>query len=248
MTAGASARLRLLLDLSRRLATFNELDDVLRHATSGLREMFDADGAAVLVHDESTNELCFPVASQREGTKIPAAKLAELRFPADQGVAGWVLKHGEAIVVTDVANDPRFYRGIDQATGATTQMLLAAPMRTEGPSIGVVEVMNPRAGSTGADDLEFLDAVASDIAVAYAKADLLDRMREEAATLRRLTRLVGVALIVAGVLLAGFAVFAGFARALPLGAVLTNPGTIAGLVAVAGGVGVLSVVRGAVRR
>jgi hypothetical protein len=30
---GSPERLRLLYDLSRRLATFNELDDVLRHAT-----------------------------------------------------------------------------------------------------------------------------------------------------------------------------------------------------------------------
>src|SRR6185436_16196973 len=142
---------------------------------------------------------------QREGSRVAAARLAELRFPADQGVAGWVLSHGEAVVVPDVGNDPRFYRGIDKATGGTTQTLMAAPLRTEGPSIGVVEVMNPRAGSAGAEDLEFLDAVASDIAVAYAKAELHDRMREEAVTLRRLTRLVGMVLLGAGVFVAGFA-------------------------------------------
>jgi GAF domain-containing protein len=182
--------LRLLYDLSRRLATFNELDDILRHATGGLRELFDAEGSAVLIFEPRTHELRFPIASQREGSEATPAELAEVRFPADQGVAGWVLKHGKAVAVDDCANDPRFYRGVDHATGATTRTLFAAPMRTDGPSIGVIEVMNPGPGHSGPDDVEFLDAVASDIAVAYAKAELHDRLREEAATLRRLAQLV----------------------------------------------------------
>jgi GAF domain-containing protein len=248
MTAGTPERLRLLYDLSRRLATFDRLDDVLRHATSGLRRLFDAEGAAVLIHDPARGELCFPIASQREGSEAEERELADVRFPADQGIAGWVLANGQAVIVPDVANDPRFYRGVDKATGATTQMLLAAPLRTEGPCIGVVEIMNPAAGHIGNEDLEFLDAVASDIAVAYAKAELHDRMREEAATLRRLTRLVGIALIVLGLLLAGWAVFAALARALPLGSVLASPAVLAGAVAVAAGVVVLRVVRGAVPR
>ena len=63
-------------------------------------------------------------------------------------------------------------------------------------------------------------------------------------TLRRLTRLVGMVLLGAGVFVAGFAVFAGLARALPLGMVLANPGFVAGLLAAAAGIGVLGVVRG----
>jgi transcriptional regulator with GAF, ATPase, and Fis domain len=54
MTADTSDRLRLLYDLSRRLATFNDLDDVLRQATGALRELFDADGSAVLILDDDT--------------------------------------------------------------------------------------------------------------------------------------------------------------------------------------------------
>lgn len=243
MTAGTSERLRLLYDLSRRLATFSELDDVLRHATSGLRRLFDAEGAAVLIHDPSSGELRFPIASQREGSEAEERELAEIRFPADQGIAGWVLAKGEAVAVPDVANDPRFYRGVDKATGATTQTLLAAPLRTEGPSIGVVEVMNPAAGQIAGEDLEFLDAVASDIAVAYAKAELHARMREEAATLRRLTRVVGVSLVVAGVLVTGWTVFATLARALPLTSALTSPALVAGVLAVAGGVAVVTAAR-----
>jgi GAF domain-containing protein len=243
MTDDTSYRLRLLYDLSRRLATFNDLDDVLRQATGALRELFDADGSAVLILDGDRRELRFPVASQREGGRAKAGQLAELRFPADQGIAGWVLQHGEALVVEDVANDPRFYRGIDKATGATTRALLAAPLRTEGASIGVIEVMNPAPEHVGSADIEFLDAVASDIAVAYAKAELHDRLREEAATLRFLTRLVGAVLLAAGIAVAGAAVLAVLARAMPFGTVLTKPAFLVGLCAAVAGVAVLRLAR-----
>jgi hypothetical protein len=108
-------------------------------------------------------------------------------------------QHGEAVAVGHVANDKRFYRGVDEVTLATTRTLLAAPMRTEGPSIGV-EVMNPAPGRSGREDVEFLDVVASDIVVAYAKAELHDRLRAAAGTLRRLARVAGMVLTVAGVL------------------------------------------------
>jgi sigma-B regulation protein RsbU (phosphoserine phosphatase) len=243
MTTEAPERLRLLYDLSRRLATFNELDDVLRHATSGLRTLFDAEGSAVLLLDPETRELRFPVASQREGCEATAAALAEVRFPAGKGLAGWVLEHGEAVAVDDVATDPRFYRGVDETTGATTRTLLAAPMRTEGPSIGVVEVINPAPGRAGHEDVEFLDAVANDIAVAYAKAELHDRLRQEAATLRSLARLAGMVLTAAGVLMVGGASFAVLARALPVGAMLVRPGLWAGVVCVVAGMAVLGSAR-----
>lgn len=242
MTVGASERLRLLYDLSRRLATFDDLDAVLRHATIELRTMFGAEGSAVLIVDPKTHELRFPVSSMREGSEATTAELAEVRFPAGQGLAGWVLQHGEALAVDDVAADPRHYRGVDEHTGATTRSLLVAPMRTEGPSIGVVEVMNPAAGRTGPEDVEFLDAIASDIAVAYAKAALHERLRQEAATLRSLVRLIGLVLLVLGVVVAGGTAFAVAARALPISRVVVQPQFLAGLVGVIAGVLVLRAV------
>ena len=59
-----SDRLQVLYDLSRRLATFDDLDALLRDATQAVREVFDAEGTAILLLDASRNELRFPVASQ----------------------------------------------------------------------------------------------------------------------------------------------------------------------------------------
>src|SRR5262249_39214800 len=106
-------------------------------------------------------------------------------------------------------------------------------------SIGVVEVMNPAPGRSGPEDVEFLDAVASDIAVAYAKAELHDRLRAEARTLRSLARVAGMVLIAAGVLMVGAACFASLARARPIGAMLARRGLWAGVISIVAGVAVL---------
>ena len=56
------------------------------------------------------------MSSQSETLRTAEERLAEIRFPADRGVAGWVLSHNEALRIDDVSKDPRFYQGVDQAT------------------------------------------------------------------------------------------------------------------------------------
>jgi hypothetical protein len=52
----------------------------------------DRAGAVVYrLLDEKRREFCFPVASQSAGAAPSASTLSEVRFPADQGIAGAVL-------------------------------------------------------------------------------------------------------------------------------------------------------------
>src|SRR5437867_13148830 len=100
-----SARLQLLNDVNRRLATFTALDELLRYATRRGRELLDAEGCAVLLLDGARHEFHFPVASQSEARAASEARLADVRFPANQGIAGWVLAHDEAVLVADAGSD-----------------------------------------------------------------------------------------------------------------------------------------------
>ena len=63
----ATERLQVLYELSRRLGTFDDLDALLRDATRAVREVFAAEGTAILLLDASGTELRFPIASQSEG-------------------------------------------------------------------------------------------------------------------------------------------------------------------------------------
>ena len=237
-------RLHLLYEINRRLATFTDLDDLVRYATQRARELFDAEGCALLLLDSHRREFHFPISSQSEARAGSQERLAEISFPADRGIAGWVVSHGEAVLVQDAANDPRFYGGVDRQTGLVTRTVLCAPLRTRDGNIGVIEVINPGAGSPTQDDLEFLEALANDVAVAQEKALLHDQLRGEAVGLRQVLTLAGGILFVLGFLFGIGAAIGHLARALPMVELLSRPALWIGVVAAAGGALLVGVARG----
>jgi GAF domain-containing protein len=237
--SSVAARLELLCELNRRLATFGSLDELLTYATSQARTLFDAEGCALLLVDDDAREFRFPVSSQRATSTT--ARLAEIRFPVDRGVAGWVLANGEAVAIGDAQNDPRFYEGVDRDTGTTTRSMLAAPLRTSEGTIGVIEVINPAGVSDG--DLAFLEALGSDIAVAHQRAAYTSALRDEATGLRRLARFGAMALVALGVVVAFAVAFARAARAMPMRDVVTEPGLVIGMLMAAVGLVLLTAVR-----
>jgi GAF domain-containing protein len=228
-------RLHLLHDFTRQLTTATDLDSLLREATRCAREVFASEGCALLLLDESSSEFTFPISSQRESGPVSAEQLAEIRFPLDQGIAGWVLANDEPAMVADVANDPRFYASVDQLTNMTTRSVLCAPLRTRTGNVGVIEVVNPSAQTLAPADLEFLETLASDIAMAYEKALLYEQLRGEVLNLRRLCSVSGLGLALAGTVIVGVAALNHLARALPASELLLRPGVLAGLATVAVG-------------
>jgi GAF domain-containing protein len=200
--SAAATELRLLAEVSRSLATFRKLDDVVHFATRRTRELFDAEGCAVLLLDATRHEFYFPISSQREASVSSATVLRDLRFPADRGVAGWVLAHDESALVHDTANDPRFYDAIDHRTSIHTRALMCAPLRTRTGNIGVLEVVNPSADRLDPDALVFLDALATVVGVAYEKAALYGEIERELLDLRRFSGIAGLVLSLLGALLA----------------------------------------------
>ena len=243
MTTNTSSQLHLLADVSRSLATFTDLDELVQFATQRTRELFEAEGCALLLLDASRREFCFPVASQRQAG-ASAATLAEIRFPADRGIAGWVLSHDEGALVPDTASDPRFYDAVDRQTTMRTRALLCAPLRTRRGNIGVLEVVNPGAAHLEAADLEFLDILASEIGVAYEKAALYRELEHEVLNLRGFCRTAGVTLSVIGVLFAAAATLYHRARVLPWDELPTRRGMLVGALCLVIGVTLIGVGRG----
>lgn len=226
-------RLRLVYELNRGLTTFTDLRSLLTFATERGRLLFRAEGCAILMLDAARNEFFFPVASDAD--VLSEARLAEIRFPADRGVAGWVLQHDKAELVADTSADPRFFSGIDAQTHMTTRSLLCAPLRTRSGNIGVIEVVNPAPEFLTEADLEFLETVAGDVAVACEKAQLYERLRGEVIGLRQVCRVAGTVAVVGGAVVAVFAAFAHTARALPMLELLTRPSFVFGVMASLGG-------------
>ena len=239
----SSEQLEVLYDLTRKLATFTELDEVVQYATERTRELFQAEGCALLLLDQERREFFFPVASQRDSSPAAQEQLAQIRFPADQGIAGWVLTNDEAAAVEDAANDPRFYAGVDIETKMQTGALLCAPLRAGSESIGVIEVVNPAADSLAKDRLRFLETIGNEIAVAYEKTALYEQLRGEIISLRSLSKQAGATIAGLGGILAVLTAFVHRARVLPWPDLFVREGFWIGLVLVLCGVGLTVMAR-----
>jgi len=174
---------QLLYELGSAFAAQLDLDDLLPTIMERCRAALDAEGAAILLLDQTTNELYFPYVAE-EDPEV-AKRLLAIRFPADEGIAGAALATGTGLRVSDAAKDGRFYNKVDTKTGVTTRNLLAAPLSARRGTIGVIEVINRRGGRDfDDDDLALLEALAGSIAVAIENARLFAEIREKEERLR----------------------------------------------------------------
>lgn len=94
------------------------------------------DGSLALL-DEDTNELVFVIVAGKL-----AASLTNHRIPADEGIAGWVVKHRKPTLVRDVKRDIRFSNRVDTDFMFNTQSIIAAPLMGDGKVYGMIEALN----------------------------------------------------------------------------------------------------------
>jgi histidine kinase len=182
-TVGNTDRARLLHELACAFAARMNLAELVPFVVAQCRTVLHAEGAAVLLLDRQRQELFFPYVENAD--PAVAARLRELRFPADRGIAGEVLRTARALRVDNVATDPRFYTGVDRESGLTTRNLLSAPLvAREGP-IGVIQVLNQIGPGFTDDDLTFLETLAGSIAVAVENARLYGRVKRSAEELEQ---------------------------------------------------------------
>ena len=117
----------------------NEQRTLLQSVVLAARAIFDAAASSIFLLDRMTNELVFEaVAGEGEGVLVGS------RFSASKGIAGWVLKSTQPIIVDRVADDPRWARDIAEATNYVPATLMATPVVCDEEPIGVLEVLDSR--------------------------------------------------------------------------------------------------------
>ena len=102
--------------------------------------------------------LCPPGSSEievRAHVGVPLDTLKSRRFQRGQGLIGWVAERGEAALVDDVANDPRYHQ-----SDLRTRSELCVPLRVGDRVIGAVDLQSPRVGAFSNNDERLLLTVA----------------------------------------------------------------------------------------
>jgi GAF domain-containing protein len=134
------------------------------------RAIFGAKASSILLLDEDSEELVFE-AVVGEGEE----SLLGMRFPADHGIAGWVLATRTPLVIEDVRQDPRFASDVAEGTGYVPSGLMAAPLLHEDAVVGVLEVLDrPEQSHFSLQEMDLLGLFANQAAIAV---DLLQKAR-----------------------------------------------------------------------
>jgi Nif-specific regulatory protein len=175
-------KLPLLVRLTRAFSALLELEELVPCILAKIKEVIQVESCAILLLDEEKKELYFPMIS--DVSAEIEERLKNIRFPADQGISGWVLQRGIPVLIPDVTRDKRFLPDVDRLTGVRTRDLLCAPLLTRHGAMGVIGLRNKRVGTFTEEDLAFLDALAGPIAVAMENACLYQHARQSEARLK----------------------------------------------------------------
>jgi adenylate cyclase len=162
--------LELLLEVSRRMAAYEQLDDVLHALVEMTTAALDAERGTLFLNDPSTNELYSRVAQGNIKR--------EIRLLNSTGIAGHVFTTGEPLLILDPYSDPRFNSSIDEQTGFVTRNIVCVPIRTvKGEIIGVAQSLNKRKGDFTTEDLDTLAAMTTQGTMALQGAVFIERMK-----------------------------------------------------------------------
>ncbi|HAS53967.1 MAG: hypothetical protein A2X56_00525 [Nitrospirae bacterium GWC2_57_13] len=169
-------RLSTLIEVNGIISSSLNLDQILENVMTISEKVMNADASSLMLIDEKTNELVYQVALGAVGARLKQ----EFRLKLGQGIAGTVAQEGTPLLIEDVYQHPKFYRGHDEATGYRTKSMIAVPLKVGERITGVAQVINRLDEKPfDADDLELFVALCSTAAIAIENAKMHRSLMEK---------------------------------------------------------------------
>ncbi len=168
-----SPELTIFHDVAKALTSSLNLDSILQTIMEKMAEYFRPDTWSLLMVDEQKNELYFAIA-----VGAAAEALSEARLKVGEGIAGWVAKHGEALIVPDVQHDPRFSSRVDEMTQWQTRSIICMPLRSKHRVLGVIQLVNANVQGLSEQELFFLQSLCDFAAISIENAKAVEKIQE----------------------------------------------------------------------
>ncbi len=160
-----------LLELSRALSSILDPQLLLKKIGDFAVILTEAAAGYIMLFDQNKKALRFTISSGEKAALVKPLTVMN-------GIAWWVVEHGEVARVNDVSKDERFTGAIDRITGFETKSILCTPMILESNAIGTIEAVNKKGGDGFTDDDErLLSILANQAAVAIKNTNLATEQR-----------------------------------------------------------------------
>ena len=173
--------LRILTELSSSL----DLEQVLNRTLTLVQEIVAAGQISVLIIRPGEQKL-HRLASVGYATSA-ALGGSPTPFATDEGLAGWVITHQEAVLIDDLLADPRWIIFTDTPE-PLHRSAIAVPLILGSESLGALMLYHKQEGYFSGYHLDLVQAAANQIAVAINNAELYRLIREQAKDLGVMVR------------------------------------------------------------
>jgi sigma-B regulation protein RsbU (phosphoserine phosphatase) len=173
-----TSKLRLLLDITKKISRSLNLEEVLNMVMDTLGSLIPYDAAGIYIVQPTKKGSgaeggqCILKTEVVRGYAIE--ELRSLRLKVGEGMIGHVAQTGEPIISPDVRADPRYLNARPE-----TRSEMVAPIIANDEVIGVFDLESDQLDAYTEDDLQLLMLLASQVAIIIEKVMLHEQLIEK---------------------------------------------------------------------
>ncbi len=153
-----------------------DLDQVLALVLEETCRTLEVTASSVWLHDPETDEVIC-----RQATGPLSDGVRGWRLAPGQGIAGWVARHNQHVIVPDAPTDERYCGEVANKMGMELRSILSVPLAIKGNAMGALQVVDTAAGRFDAEDLALLEPMAAAAAIAIDNARLYEQAQQQIA-------------------------------------------------------------------
>ena len=177
-SADTIRKLKLVIEINSYITKSLEGEEVQKRILQQVKRLLHCGSSSVLLVDKETNRLKFAYLSKDEEGK----QLMDMNLKMGEGIAGTVWSNGNPMIINDAQDDPRFSDKVDKKSNTQTSSVIAVPLTYKGEIIGVIEAINKAEGNFNTFDLEMLQYISTQSAIAIKNAELYDMANRDGMT------------------------------------------------------------------
>lgn len=169
-----TSELTLLHQISQMFSSSLELDQVLKTILDQMKQLLDVTATSFWLLVPETGELVCQHANGPQNEVVIGWRLSP-----GQGITGHAAQTGHVMLVGNMEEDERHFRGVDKETGLALRSILSIPLRTKGGVIGVLNLTDTQIDRFNQHDLTLLEPIAGAAANAIENARLYEASQQE---------------------------------------------------------------------
>lgn len=146
---------------------------------NAVMDEMDVDNCSLMPKHTSTGDLIIHAArgkGESETVYYPEGSSKGKRFKLGEGVAGWVLKEGNAVMLEDVHQEPRFIR--TNGLGHRVRPLICHPIRERDQLAGVFNLSHSKRGAFNQESKAIAAYISQQLGAALTSSRFFMEIRE----------------------------------------------------------------------